>query len=278
MPNVAVNIDKILQNKNIEQLIENKINDALNIKINELVDEAVSKILNKEDCNKEVSLFNAFESQKESEIDTDTFREEYLKENKPNNTKFRIYNKENNKFAVVSEKNKDKMPDDIYMKYSIGSYLSSINQAMNKLRFASNAPQGLFCLNPEQNEEKQHEDTLFYNFINNLSWEELDALIYNNENINKENIPPIIKEKTNPTDVYYIIIKNTLSNHINEVLNINISEDVKPWNAENYLKNLLLKELLVSVDGIINNTILTYNRQIFNTLFDKKYYIDEGNV
>ena len=275
MPNVAVNIDKILQNRNIEQLIENKINDALNIKINELVDEAVSKILNKEDCNKEVNLFNAFESQKESEIDTDTFREEYLKEDKPNNTKFRIYNKENNKFEVVSEKNKDKMPDDIYMKYSIGSYLSSINQAMNKLRFAGNTPHGLFCLQPEQNEKEQHEETLFYNFINNLTWNDLDALIYNNDNINVNNIPDIVREKTKPTDVYYIIVKNTLNAYIRDVLNINFSEEIKSWDPENYLKNLLLKELLVSVDGIINNTIFTYNRQIFNALFDRKYYIDE---
>lgn len=274
MPNVAASIEKILQNKNIEKLVEDKIDAALNDKINQIVDAAVSSILNKEDHIKEPKLYDTLNSNNEPEGDEDILiTKEYLNENKP--TKFRIYNKETNTFEVVSENNKNEMPDDIYMKYEVGSYLSSINQVMNKLRGTNCGPGGLFCLHPEQNEKEQHEETLFYNFINNLTWNDLDALICNNDNINVNNIPDIVREKTKPTDVYYIIVKNTLNAYIRDVLNINFSEEIKSWDPENYLKNLLLKELLVSIDGIINNTIFTYNRQIFNALFDRKYYIDD---
>ena len=122
------------------------------------------------------------------------------------------------------------MPDEVYMQYKINSYLSTLTEAMNRLHGVRYTG-GLYKLFNENTEKIKQEYTLFYNYINNLTWQDLDVLMYDNEKINKENIPPIIKDKTNPTDVYYVFIKNTLSTHINDVLKINIPEEIKIWDA-----------------------------------------------
>ena len=77
------------------------------------------------------------------------------------------------------------MPDEVYMQYKINSYLSTLTEAMNRLHGVRYTG-GLYKLFNENTEKIKQEYTLFYNYINNLIWKDLDILIYNNEKINQE--------------------------------------------------------------------------------------------
>ncbi len=77
------------------------------------------------------------------------------------------------------------MPDEVYMQYKVNSYLSTLTEAMNRLHGVRYTG-GLYKLFNENIEKIKQEYTLFYDYINNLIWKDLDILIYNNEKINQE--------------------------------------------------------------------------------------------
>ena len=136
MPTISENIEKLLKEKNIDQIVEDKINAAINSKIDDIVEVAINNILHKENSETLIkendidqiieTAYNAIQKEEKENVNNFDIEEKAKEISKEieENKKFRIYNKLTNKFEEVTEDNKDYMPEEIWLKYEVGSYLS----------------------------------------------------------------------------------------------------------------------------------------------------------
>ena len=128
------------------------------------------------------------------------------------------------------------------------------------------------------------ENKLFYNFINHLTEDDLVMLI---DNINID-LPSNVKlqiqwaidnipkrwqnpENTNMYDicknVYYDIIKIILRYKYSEIIEIPKPDD------DTYFEQMLIAEFNQNIDIITEIIIKKYNRELFDYLFEKTYYM-----
>lgn len=132
------------------------------------------------------------------------------------------------------------------------------------------------------------ENKLFYNFINHLTEEDIVMLI---DNINID-LPSNVKlqiqwvvdsipkrwqnpENTNMYDIcrnaYYDILKIILRHKYSEIIEISKPDD------DTYFEQMLIAEFNQNIDIITEIIIKKYNRELFDYLFEKTYYmVDDG--
>lgn len=177
------------------------------------------------------------------------------------------------------KKSSEQMIEDIWN----SNYLQKISDSMKKL------------LEQEYNhyygDVKSYiadENKLFNNFINHLTEEDLVMLV---DNINII-LPSYIKlqiqwvidsipkkwqnpENTNMYDIcrnaYYDIVKIILKYKYSEIIEIPKSND------DTYFEQMLIAEFNQNIDIITEIIIKKYNRELFDYLFEKTYYmVDDG--
>lgn len=256
---------------NLENLISKKIDEKLEEVVNKAIDRAFSNIIietehvenipteNENSCKIEVG-----DEDDSKKVYTEDETAKLIEEN--SKLDFTVYDPLKKEYIKVDESNKDYMPDGVYLGYEVATYLSNIANSMKQ--FINSYNQNKKDEKPELSEY----DIAFYDYINNLSWDQLRGLINNNELICLDDIPPI-QEIGNPIDTYYVILKNTLMKYFYD--NIEFTNFLELDSAKDFYKKKILQLLFSKfndyIDYVMNYLIINKHRELFDILFGKIY-------
>ena len=258
---------------NLENLISKKIDEKLEEVVNKAIDRAFSNIIIETEHVENIST-EAYENSCKVEEEDDCSKKVYteaetdklIEEN--NKLDFTIYDPLKKEYIKVNESNKDYMPDGIYLGYEVATYLSNIANSMKQF---------INSYNQNKKDEKiqlSEEDIKFYDYINNLTWDQLHELINNNNLICLDDIPPI-QEIGNPIDTYYVVLKNTLMYYFYD--NVKFTNFLELDSSEDYCKKKILQLLFSKVndyiDYIMNYLIINKHRELFDILFGSDFYL-----
>lgn len=139
-------------------------------------------------------------------------------------------------------------------------------------------------LTPEQMEEiatpisTTIKEYAFNNFINNLTWDELNDLFKDNkylsvcigEEVNKK---ALAEYGTTPTDIYYDLLKQIIKNETKNKTELNVT-----YNPEDILDSIIIREFNKDYnDKVIKLTdylIEKYHITIFDDIFGEHWYME----